>query len=193
LRHLPGAILGGPSRRALLLCALSAASGSGQRMIGMPDAAIHGKGEGSRSRGARQARRLGAAKDDPWWTAQLLKLGEDALAFERIGQMPTRGKGLVQWAHDLVSAVRSGDLDAREELVIVLQILSDQQDRPKPQKQPRGPRKPTLAGIAKQASKAALEVARYEARPDGTVVVVTGKSESTEPNPWLDDLKVTKQ
>jgi hypothetical protein len=58
----------------------------------------------------------------------------------------------------------------------------------------RRQRKPTLASVAKQASKAALEVARYEVRPDGTVVVVTGKSEkSTEPNPWLDDLKVTKQ
>ena len=47
--------------------------------------------------------------DDPWWTAQLLKLGEDAAAFERIEQIPVRGKGLVQRAHDLVSAVRNGD------------------------------------------------------------------------------------
>jgi hypothetical protein len=54
--------------------------------------------------------------------------------------------------------------------------------------------KPTLASIAKQASKAEVEVARYEIRPDGTIVVVTGKGEpSTESNPWLDDLKVTKQ
>jgi hypothetical protein len=36
-------------------------------------------------------------------------------------------------------------------------------------------------------------VARYEVRPDSTVVVVPGKAESTETNPWLDDLKVTKQ
>jgi hypothetical protein len=58
----------------------------------------------------------------------------------------------------------------------------------------RKPRRPTLASVAAQASKAALEVARYEVRPDGTVVVVTGKSESTEAsNPWLDDLKATKQ
>ena len=63
----------------------------------------------------------------------------------------------------------------------------------KPRRQ-RKPRKPTLANVAKQANKAALEVARYEVRPDGTIVVVTGKSESTEAsNPWLDDLKVTKQ
>jgi hypothetical protein len=57
----------------------------------------------------------------------------------------------------------------------------------------RKPRRPTLAGVSKQASRAGIEVARYEIKPDGTVVVVTGKSEATEPNPWLDDLKVTKQ
>jgi hypothetical protein len=58
----------------------------------------------------------------------------------------------------------------------------------------RQPRKPTLARVAKQASKAAIAVARYEVKPDGTVVVVTGAPESTEPNPWLADLdKVTRQ
>src|SRR5262245_46769449 len=58
----------------------------------------------------------------------------------------------------------------------------------------RKPRKPTLVSVAKQASKAAIAVARYEVKPDGTVVVVTGKSESTEPNPWLADFaKETKQ
>jgi hypothetical protein len=63
----------------------------------------------------------------------------------------------------------------------------------KPHRQ-RKPRKPTLVSVAKQANKAALEVARYEVKPDGTVVIVTGKSETTEAsNPWLDDLKVTKQ
>jgi hypothetical protein len=54
-------------------------------------------------------------------------------------------------------------------------------------------RKPCLTSVSKQASRAGIEVARYEIKPDGTVVVVTGKSESTELNPWLDDLKVTKQ
>jgi hypothetical protein len=59
----------------------------------------------------------------------------------------------------------------------------------------RKPRKPTLASVAKQASKAAIAVERYEVKPDGTVVVVTGKPESAEPeNPWLADLrKETKQ
>jgi hypothetical protein len=59
---------------------------------------------------------------------------------------------------------------------------------------PRRQRRTSLASVAKQANKAALEVARYEVKPDGTVVIVTGKSEPTEAsNPWLDDLKVTKQ
>jgi hypothetical protein len=65
---------------------------------------------------------------------------------------------------------------------------------PMPQPKPRRQHKPTLASVAKQASKAAIAVARYEVRPDGIVVVVTGTPEpSTESNPWLDDLKVTKQ
>ena len=63
---------------------------------------------------------------------------------------------------------------------------------PKPARKPRGP---TLVSVAKQASKAAIAVERYEVKPDGTVVVVTGKPESAEPeNPWLADLrKETKQ
>jgi hypothetical protein len=39
----------------------------------------------------------------------------------------------------------------------------------------RHPRRPTLASVAKQASKAAIPVARYEVKPDGTVVVVPGE------------------
>jgi hypothetical protein len=58
----------------------------------------------------------------------------------------------------------------------------------------RAPRKSTLASVAKQASKAGIEVARYEVEPDGKINVVTGQPEpSTESNPWLGDLKVTKQ
>ena len=63
---------------------------------------------------------------------------------------------------------------------------------PAPSRQ-RKPRQPTLDSVAKRASKAGIEIARYELKPDGTIVIVAGKSESTEPNPWLDDLKVTKQ
>jgi hypothetical protein len=54
----------------------------------------------------------------------------------------------------------------------------------------RKPRRPSLASVAKQASKAGIEVARYEIKPDGSVVVVTGEPESTSlENPWLADLR----
>jgi len=53
---------------------------------------------------------------------------------------------------------------------------------------PRKPRRPTLASVAR--SKAAIEVARYEVRPDGSVVVITGKGEPAAPeNPWLAELR----
>jgi hypothetical protein len=60
---------------------------------------------------------------------------------------------------------------------------------------PRRQRNPTLASVAKQASKAGIEVTRYEIKPDGSVVIVAGKPEPAEPeNPWLADLhKETKQ
>jgi hypothetical protein len=56
-------------------------------------------------------------------------------------------------------------------------------------------RAPTLASVAKQARKADIAVARYEVKPDGTVVVVTGQPEPPSPdNPWLADLsEATKQ
>jgi len=44
----------------------------------------------------------------------------------------------------------------------------------KPTKRTRK-RKPTLAGVARQAAKAGVEVAGYEVRPDGTIKVITGK------------------
>ena len=49
-------------------------------------------------------------------------------------------------------------------------------------KKPRKPRRPTLASTAKQASKAGIAVARYEVKPDGTVVVVTGQGEQQQGN-----------
>ena len=59
---------------------------------------------------------------------------------------------------------------------------------------PSKPRKATLASVAKQATKAAIAVARYEFKPDGTVVAVVGKPEPTEAtNPWLADLDKVKQ
>ena len=66
----------------------------------------------------------------------------------------------------------------------------------KPRRQ-RTPRRPTLASVAKQANKAALDVGRYEVKPDGTVVVVTGNPEpAAAGNAWpLDEFrtKETKQ
>jgi hypothetical protein len=53
----------------------------------------------------------------------------------------------------------------------------------------RAPRKPTLVSVAKQASKAKVEVARYEVKPDGTVVVVPGKPEKLVfKNEWDEEL-----
>jgi hypothetical protein len=69
----------------------------------------------------------------------------------------------------------------------------------KPEPPPGGlrkPRKPTLATVAKAASRAGIPVVRYEMKPDGTIIVVTGEPEasSTEPNPWLAEIeKATKQ
>jgi hypothetical protein len=48
----------------------------------------------------------------------------------------------------------------------------------------RTPRRPTLASVAKQANRAAIAVVRYEVKPDGTVVVVTGAPPPIEANPW---------
>ncbi len=49
--------------------------------------------------------------------------------------------------------------------------------QPKPTRPRKRKRKPTLAGVARQAAKAGVEVARYEFRPDGTITIsiVTGK------------------
>jgi len=66
---------------------------------------------------------------------------------------------------------------------------------PKPREPPEPPKPPTLASVAKQANKPG--VARIEMKPDGTVVIITGKLEPAAPeNPWpLDEFrtKETKQ
>src|SRR5262245_63962774 len=54
------------------------------------------------------------------------------------------------------------------------------QPAPAPPERARKPRKPTLASVAKQASKAALDVARYEVKPDGTLVLVIGQGEQQQ-------------
>jgi hypothetical protein len=127
------------------------------------------------------------ARPNHWLTAQLLKLGEDEAAFERIEQIPARRNALVQCANRLVPAVRSGDPDAREELVIVLQILSDRQDQPKPQKQPSFDR--LVARAVAKAKKLGVDVT---VEPDGTATFRTGSSASapvdkpqTELDEWI--------
>jgi hypothetical protein len=56
---------------------------------------------------------------------------------------------------------------------------------PSPSKQRRHQRKPTLSSVAKHARKAAIAVARYEVKPDGSIVIVTAEGELLEAsNPW---------
>jgi len=57
---------------------------------------------------------------------------------------------------------------------------------PQPSK-PKPPKPPTLAAVAKQASQAGIEVARYEIKRDGTVVVVTGEEQQqdNEVGEWI--------
>jgi hypothetical protein len=60
-----------------------------------------------------------------------------------------------------------------------------------PKSKPRKP--PTLADVAKQAGKAGIEIARYEVKPDGTVVAIVGKQGATvnddEVENWLSKQK----
>jgi hypothetical protein len=53
-------------------------------------------------------------------------------------------------------------------------------------KRPR--KRPTLAGVAKQAAKAGIDVARYEVAPDGTITIVIGKPRSAPASSSWDDL-----
>ena len=116
----------------------------------------------------------------------MLKLGEDALAFERIEQMPTRGKALVRRVHDLVASMRNGDPSVREELQIVLQILSDRQDQPKPQKQPSFDRL-----VAKAVAKAKQLRVDVTVEPNGAATFRTGTASTpvdkpqTELDEWI--------
>jgi hypothetical protein len=50
----------------------------------------------------------------------------------------------------------------------------------------RSPRRPTLLGIAKQAEKAGLNIARVEIEPTGKIIIITGRGDSVdvERNPW---------
>jgi hypothetical protein len=108
---LPGAVLGGPSRRPPLLVALSAASGSGQSMTSMSAAEF---------------------PPAPQWFGDILAEARAAMAAPEWRDVPPPPLSL---------------------------LLPVSQRRETPQ------RKPTLASVAKQASKAGIEVARYEIKP----------------------------
>jgi hypothetical protein len=70
------------------------------------------------------------------------------------------------------------DPDLQRRLIIGLRGDPDQ---PPPRfrggaiSKPTRKRKPTLAGVARQAAKAGIAVAAYEVRPDGTIGIITGK------------------
>jgi hypothetical protein len=52
-----------------------------------------------------------------------------------------------------------------------------------PARKPQKPSKPpTLAKVIKQAKAAGIEVARYEVKPDGSIVVVTDTGEQQQGN-----------
>jgi len=78
-------------------------------------------------------------------------------------------------------------------------LEQDLANLPKPP-EPRKSDKPTKnrkPNVIQQARTAGIDVARIEMKPDGTVVIITGKPEPAEPeNPWpLDEFrtKETKQ
>jgi hypothetical protein len=67
-------------------------------------------------------------------------------------------------------------------LVVGIMSAVEDVDAMKPAQRKRRARKPTLAGVAKQASKAGVEVARYEVEPDGKIVVVPGQPKADQTN-----------
>ena len=58
------------------------------------------------------------------------------------------------------------------DLVVGTTVAQRLRERASPPRRKRGP---TLAAVARQASRAGIEVARYEVRPDGTIAAVVGK------------------
>jgi hypothetical protein len=49
-------------------------------------------------------------------------------------------------------------------------------------KKKRGPNKPTITSVAKQANKAGIAVARYEVEPNGKIIIVAGKPAEQDTN-----------
>jgi hypothetical protein len=69
-----------------------------------------------------------------------------------------------------------------EPLIIGVKAAVEGVDAMKPAQRKRRARKPTLASVAKQASKAGVVVARYEVEPDGKITVIPGQPEADQTN-----------
>jgi hypothetical protein len=165
------------AERPLLLCAVSAAGSTGQsRMTGMTDAADCLRVAANYLAGARfcpseadEAREIAAMvmADLPADLATRVECALDCDDYRAAA-----------WALDGIANIL------------------DPPAAPTPQAKPRRPRRPrkaTLASALKQAAKANVPVSAAVIGADG-VTLHFGKGESTEAsNPWLDDLKVTKQ
>ena len=121
----------------------------------------------------------------------------DSLGFEDLGDIGPAPPD-AQLSYYVEYGCPSSELERRLFIAISTSLpqLPKPAQPPKPSK-PRKPRKATLASVAKQASKAGIDPARIEIKPDGSYVVDIGKPESVEPgNAWpLDEFrtKETKQ
>ena len=97
---------------------------------------------------------------------------------------------------DVIEAARGGDVEARRHLANSLNHvrwpLERARDTPMSAPKPRRQRKPSIGRQIAAAQRGGKNVTSITT-PDG-VTLHFGKSESIEAsNPWLDDLKVTKQ
>ncbi len=66
------------------------------------------------------------------------------------------------------------DSDLLQRLMPTDIVVGDVQDT-EPTERVKRKRRPTLSGIARQAKRAGIEVARFDFRPDGTISFATGK------------------
>jgi hypothetical protein len=115
----------------------------------------------------------------PWFNALRAAHGFEPAPF-RIGEPVSAEQARAAWdEYQAAESLRWGG-------------CTPQPETPRTPNREREPRRPKLARIAAQASKAGIEVARYEIKPDGTVVVVTGgePEPAAAENPWpLDEFQ----
>jgi hypothetical protein len=73
-------------------------------------------------------------------------------------------------------------------LLATIRSMSAVEGVTKPALDKRRARRPTLASVAKQASKAGVVVARYEVEPDGKITIIPGQPEAdqtTDLDKWM--------